>query len=235
MAVTADKPAPYAPIKSILEIIDRYRHRGLSSPIDADVLGRAGITDSLIPRTLQSLHTLDLIDEAGKPTATFEGIRLAPETEFKKRLEDWLKGAYADVFSFVDPTKDGEDRIRDAFRSYRPIAQQPRMVSLFQGLSAAAGITNTTPATPRATSRPTPTLAAKRVIPKPNPTSSPPGGTVTVTGVPAAVTALLASLPLDGRGWTKQRREKFMLTLGALLDFYFPVVSEDEEEQIAAE
>src|SRR5476649_805149 len=79
MAVTADKPVPYAPTSAILEVMDRYRNRGLQSPIDAEVLGRIGISDSLIPRTLQALRTLDLVDEDGKPSATFEGLHLAPE------------------------------------------------------------------------------------------------------------------------------------------------------------
>src|SRR5664279_3507287 len=122
MAVTEDKPSQYEPSKTILYVIDRYRNRGLPLPIDVENLERAGVPQSLIPRTLQALKIFDLIDEAGKPTPTFEGIRLAPETEYKKRLEDWLKGAYADVFAFVDPTKDDDIRIRDAFRTYQTVA-----------------------------------------------------------------------------------------------------------------
>jgi hypothetical protein len=74
---------------------------------------------------LQGLRTLDLIDDAGLPTPTFDGIRLAPETEYKKRLEDWLKGTYADVFSFVDPTKDGEIRIGMLFVAISPLHSKP--------------------------------------------------------------------------------------------------------------
>ena len=133
LAVTADKPAPYATTSAILDIIGRYRNRGLPSPVNADVLARASIPGSLIPRTLQALVTLDLINEAGNPTETLEGIRLAPEAEYKKRLEDWLKGTYADVFSFVDPTTDDETRIRDAFRSYQPVGQQERMSRYSKG------------------------------------------------------------------------------------------------------
>ena len=139
MAVTSDKPAPYAPSKTILDLIDRHRQKGLSIPVNADVLMRAGIPESLISRTLQALQTLDLIDKDGKPTPTFEGIRLAPETEYKKRLEDWLKGTYADVFTFVDPSTDDETRVRDAFRTYNPVAQQPPMGSAVSGTCAAAG------------------------------------------------------------------------------------------------
>src|SRR5688572_6029743 len=119
MAVTPDRPGPYAPAKAVLDIMARYRSRGLPPPIDADVLGRVGIPYSLIPRTLQALQALDLIDETGKPTPTFEGLRLAPEAEYPQRLADWLKGAYADVFAFVDPAKDDPARIRDAFRNYQ--------------------------------------------------------------------------------------------------------------------
>lgn len=98
------------------------------------------MAESLIPRTLQALHTLDLIDEQGKPSETLEGIRLAPEAEYKQRLSQWLKGAYADVLAFVDPASDDEIAIRDAFRNYQPVGQQPRMVTLFLGLAAAAGM-----------------------------------------------------------------------------------------------
>src|SRR5262245_32378107 len=101
MPVTADRPAPYAPGSAVLDVIDRHRNRGLPSPINSEVLGRAGIAQTLIPRVLQSLVTLDLIDaETGAPTPTFEAIRRAPETEYRARLAEWLKGAYADVFSF---------------------------------------------------------------------------------------------------------------------------------------
>ncbi len=99
---------------------------------------------------MQALQTLDLFKENGNPTETLEGIRLAPEAEYKKRLEDWIKGAYADVFAFVDPAVDDDTRIRDAFRNYQPIAQQPRMVTLFKGLCAAAGLIGDKPRAPRA-------------------------------------------------------------------------------------
>ena len=94
MAVTQATAAPYAPTRTMIDIIERHRDRGLPKPINAETLQRAGlVTESLMSRTLQTCTTLDLIDEAGNPTAVFEGIRLAPEAEYKKRLEDWLKFA----------------------------------------------------------------------------------------------------------------------------------------------
>ena len=159
MPVTADQPAPYAPPSAILEIIHRRRDRGLTAPINADVLARAGVSSSLIPRTLKSLQTLDLINEQGQPTPTFEAIRVAPTPEFQPRMQEWLKNAYADVFAFVDPSQDDEGKITDAFRSYEPAAQQRRMVILFRDLCTAAGLA---PQKPAKTEKPSSTRPAAR-------------------------------------------------------------------------
>jgi hypothetical protein len=237
MAVTADKPVPYAPASAILEVVDRYRNRGLQSPITAEVLGRIGISDSLIPRTLQALRTLDLIDEDGKPTATLDGLRLAAEAEFKKHLEGWLKSAYAPVFSFVDPTKDGDTRIRDAFRGYRPAAQQSRMITLFTGLCAAAGliaekaIPTSRNHAPRAGGRSTPQVraAADRVVTQRS-SAIVRQSTLPSTGVPPAIAGLLSSLPAEGAGWTATKRDKFLKTFTAVLDFCVPIVEHEPDD-----
>jgi hypothetical protein len=215
-------------VKTILEIVDRYRNRGLMFPITADVLARAGVPESLTSRTMQALVTLDLFKDDGNPTETMEGIRLAPEPEYKKRLEGWLKSSYADVFRFVDPAADDENRIRDAFRSYQPQGQQERMVALFQGLCAAAGLgpekktrASRTPAKP---SRP------RNIVMKA-------GGGVhhlnavglpsVPTGLPPALSGLLQSLPSGEDGWTKDKRDKFLTTFETVLDFCIPVVEEN--------
>ncbi len=112
----------------------------MPSPVTSDVLGRAGIPDSLIPRTIQALQSLDLIDKDGNITEMFESIRLAPEADYQNRLQAWLNSAYADVLAYVDPANDDETKIRDAFRNYRPMGQQGRMVTLFVRLYAAAGV-----------------------------------------------------------------------------------------------
>lgn len=235
MAVTPDAPSPYAPYSVIMSIIGRHRNRGLPSPIDSDVLARAGVSDSLIPRTLQALQTLDLIDETGNPTETFEGIRTAPEPEYQQRLEEWLKSAYADIFSFIDPSEDDEIAVRDAFRNYQPIGQQSRMVSLFLGLCGAAGLAPEKPLQQRAQSRsritgPQPVRRTANRLPTRSQKN------VTSGSIPAALSGLLASLPAEGEGWSRERRESFVTTFESVLDFCFPIVenrpddpSEDED------
>lgn len=230
MPVTLDKPGPYASPQSIIEIYERHRNRGLPNPVTAEVLGRAGIPDSLIPRTIQALQSLDLIDEGGNLTEMFESIRKAPEAEYQNRLQAWLNSAYADVLSYVDPANDDETKIRDAFRDYRPTGQQARMVTLFTRLYAAAGVRS-----PRAVAlrEPSPRLrvasnrppSARKAapparLPSPAQAYQPP-----LNGLPPPIEGLLATLPTDGAGWSKDRRDRFLKTFEAVVDFCFPIES----------
>ena len=227
MPVTQDKPGPYATTSAITDIIARYRNRGLPFPVNADVLARAGISDSLIPRTLQSLKTLDLINEIGNPTETLEGIRLAPEAEYKKRLEDWLKGTYAGIFAFVDPTKDGSVRIRDAFRGYNPVSQQDRMVALFEGLCTEAGLLSEKSATKTSASmRGAGSMTANARVIKAAPKRD---AVKASSGLPPALAGLMESLPAAADGWTMADRAKFLKVFESVLDFSIPITKEKKE------
>jgi hypothetical protein len=224
VAVTNERPAPYAPTTPIVDLIGRFRSRGLPMPVDAEVLARAGVSHSLIPRTLYALQVLDLIDADGNATPIFEGLRLAPEGEFKARMADWVRGAYADVFSFVHLDADDDTSIRDAFRSYQPIGQQSRMVSLFQGLCIAAGLISakkpsTEPQPVRI--RPTPVIRRATFSIGPKPTKALAPSTPVLDTLPPALTGLLTSLPRNG--WDKATRDRFIATLTAVLDFCYPI------------
>lgn len=232
MPVTQDKPAPYAPTSVILNLLVRHRDRGLPTPVTPDVLARAGVTDSLNARTLQALQVLDLIDEEGRPTPVLEGLRLAPEAEYKARMGEWLTSAYADALKFIDPATATETQIHDAFRSYRPPGMRDRMVTLFLGLFEAAGIA---PERKRKSSpKPINGSAARTVKPtSATPPPKQPGQTSQqlhrqdhrITGLPPPIAGLLASLPQDGGTWTKHDRDKFVHTFEAVLDFCYPVTT----------
>ena len=117
MPVTQNAPSPYASSRVILTLVERHRARGLPNPVTTDVLARSGVTDSILTRTMQALQALDLISDDGSHTSTFEGLRLAPEAEYKNALADWVRSAYADAFSFIDPGSATATEIRDAFRA----------------------------------------------------------------------------------------------------------------------
>lgn len=238
MAVTDQTPAPYAPASAVLEVVNRYREKGLPTPINADVLGRAGISQSLLPRTLQALQTLDLIDDKGMPTPAFEGLRRASQGEFKQRMAEWLNAAYADVLNFIDPATADETAIRDAFRNYNPVGQQSRMVTLFSGLYAAAGI-GPEPDKKQSASRPGARTGATSTKPRVL-WASRAGSIITPRKqsfagsgeMPPALAGLLASLPSSGT-WTRQERDKFLATFGSVLDFCFQIAEPAADNETA--
>lgn len=239
MAITST--APYTSGQAVLTIIQRFRDKGLTTPITADVLVRAGVSDSLVPRTLPALILLELIDETGMPTPTFQKIRVARHDEYQACLAEWLRSVYAEVFQFVDPGTDDVVRIRDAFRTYTPHGQQDRMVSLFLALCAEAGLATETkkaeskpaarkPAVPRA-SVPRQTKAARVRTPPPPPLL----GGLNALEFPPVLAGMLQSIPTNGKGWTQEERDRFMATFSAVLDFSVPVIigdrSADEVEE----
>jgi hypothetical protein len=187
---------------------------------------------------MQALQTLDLIDEGGNPTETMESLRRAKEPEYKNQLAAWISGAYADVMMFVNASDD-ETAIRDAFRSYNPVGQQPRMVALFMGLCRAAGMRTDD----QSNAKPRP-LARKSASPvggsatRKNTGITPKTSGMTFGGaipapIPAPIAGLLSKLPAEHGTWTSGERDKFITTFTAVLDFCFTM--DDAPKSNAAE
>jgi len=230
MPLEPNGTAPYAPASTVLALIERARTRGLPTPITKDVLQRSGVSESLQPRTMQTLQLLELINDDGTWTENLETLRSASEADFQARLADIVRSVYEDVFKYVDPNKDSPTAIRDAFRSYNPHGQQERMIPLFMALCKAAGIVEGESAI-RKTREPRQTKKAQQSprTPKSDLQQSkkqPPS----TTGLPAPIMGLLAALPPEGSGWTKESRDRFFTTFGTLLDFCYPIRDVEPEE-----
>lgn len=240
MAVTTANPAPYAPASAIIGLVEKYRNKGLPKPFTADVLVRAGVSESLVPRTQQALVALELMNESGEPSETLEGLRLAAEAEFKPRLAEWVKSVYAEVFSYIN-ANDDERAVRDAFRFYKPIGQQDRMVSLFLNLCREANLRNDdqSVSTPRRSARKAtestggPAGSATGASPNRKQSKRPTTRVFVTTSsappsLPAPIAGLLAKLPPEGGDWTQIERDKFVTAFEALLDFSFRISSPTE-------
>lgn len=222
--------APYAPASTVLSLIERARTRGLPAQINKDVLLRAGVSESLVPRTFQALQLLELITDDGAWTQNLESLRSVPEAGFQALLADILRAVYEDVFKFVDPGKDSQTAIRDAFRGYNPHGQQERMVPLFMALCKKAGIVDSesvqrAPREPRQTKKAQQTHRTPKNDPQ-QPKKQPPSS----TGLPAPLAGLLAALPPEGNGWSQENRDRFFSTFGTILDFCFPIRDTEPEE-----
>jgi hypothetical protein len=218
--------APYASPKNVLDVIERYRHRGLRTPFTLELMGQVGVPDGAAHRTLQAFRLLDLVNEDGQPTEAFEELKLASEEEYPVRLGQVLRSAYHNVFTVVDPATDSPTGVRDAFRFYKPDSQQHRMVTLFLALCEEAGLIGKGPkkrgrAKPR-TSEGRSSAGTQRTPPPILPTvNSPP----TDLARDPAITGVLARLPGDHR-WTKRDRDRWFRALEGAVDLLVEVEEE---------
>ena len=229
MPIAPNGIAPYAPSHTILGVVRRYRGRGLTAPFDADVLMRAGVSESLVPRTLQSLKLLELVDDSGMPTPHLVALGQVPTADYPKTLAEFVRSVYVEVFKFADPAKDVPERIEDAFRSFRPRGQQGRMVTLFMALCEEAGIIpeGTNRARPGEAPATQPRKAPKVKVRNANAGASA-GSMPSMPNLPPALAGLMAQVP--SQGWTKERRDAFLATLSAVLDFCIPITEVEQEE-----
>jgi len=222
--------APYAAPKNVLDVVERYRHRGLRSPFTIDLLGQVGVPGGAAHRTLQALRLLDLIDEEGQPTESFEALRLAGEDEYPSRLAQIVRSAYHHVFAVVDPAQDGSTAIRDAFRPYKPDSQQLRMVTLFLALCEEAGIIEKGPKKRgRAKGSVVRPSAPKPATPRGGDSSTvisrttvgPDQRSIT-NGLHPLLVGVLQELPPNGR-WTQAKRERWLATVTSAVDLLYTV------------
>jgi hypothetical protein len=211
----------------VISVIEAFRDRGLATPFTAEVLGRAGVSETLVSRVLQSMRELELVDENGMPTDTFERLRQARgEEEYKARLLAWLQDTYQEILKFADPENDAVQRVSEAFRGFTPAKQRLRMVTLMLRLFEYAGAT-TKVATPRESGAPRRVYVGPRSAPRirePVQRLDPPRirrlePVLRVPNLPPGLLGLLQQIPTDGGSWTQQRRDDFLRAFEAVLDF----------------
>jgi len=132
--------APYAPIRNVLDVLHRLRDRGVPNPLTPESVQSIGVPDGNAHRTVQAFKLLGIVDDGGAPTELATRLRQATTDEYPAVLAEIVRGAYQKVFELVDPAQDTDIAIADAFRRFEPAGQRFRMVPLFMGLCAEAGL-----------------------------------------------------------------------------------------------
>lgn len=240
MSMNEEKLAPYAPLSNVIGLIRRRRDKGMPEVLNTQELMRMGIPEGNIPRTLQALRFLNLVDEEGRQTKAFNRIARASTSEYPEILGEIIKEAYSGVFTIIDPAEATDTEFVDAFRFYQPQAQRNRMILLFRGLCQEAGLIEGGPPETRKRGRVTKTNKL--------PTQQQAGGTLkaqphteeplqapivdsyqSINQEYALLEALLRQLPED-RQWTKERRDRWLQALTANVDLLVDVVETEGEE-----
>lgn len=197
--------APYAPLASVRKILEAIRGGG-EGPWTSDACASTGVTGSMVPRTLNSLEALDIVDTRGNLTESARALLGTSGAEYTAALERIVRGAYSDILARVDPATASAADISRAFEGFEPKAQQDKMISLFRGLAAECDLSSARRR--RTPSRETGALTGTRAHGLP--------------GDLSPVEAVLRQLP-PSRRWTKERRDAWVTAMTSVVDLLYAV------------
>lgn len=219
--------APYAASASVILFLEKYRNSGLVTPVTPEVLMRTGVPESLANRTLLSLKQLGFLGEDGLPTEILEELAKAGEQDYKDGLAALFRQVYAEVFIFVDPETASSQDIKDAFRGFVPRGQLPRMVTLFMGLCAYAGIVPEDRVVARTPRKKSDAVPPKKTSKRQKSSRLASKGFLAATeakkGLPPLILGFMDSLPQEGEPLTEERIDEILEALPSILKFAYPL------------
>jgi hypothetical protein len=223
---TAAPGMPYMSWGSFENLIERFAKDGAPSRIDRSVV--AG-SEGQKTQTLNGLRWLELIEDDGSVTATFDRIIKADDRPAE--LGKLLREKYAEQVALGE--RNASQRELD--ESFHPLTGDTarKAASFYLKAAKYAGL----PASPYfkvPRTRRAKTTAGSNAGPKRSRTPSGGGSTSetdTANGVHPAVAGLLKDLPRDGRGWESDAaRDSFLTTFEALVKYAIPVTGDVADE-----
>ena len=142
--------APYAPASTLSRFFDHIRYVKTPDKVTSGLVEDYNIPKGHAFALLSSLKFLGLVEDDGTPNPAYKALQTSGE-EFRGNLEEIVRRAYSDLFSVVDPSRNGREHIKNFFaRNYSP-ATAERATALFLDLCGEAGIPTLEEKTPTAT------------------------------------------------------------------------------------
>lgn len=134
--------SPYAPPKSIIATLNRYRERTPPQQLTPALMEHIGGSKGNTHRILAALEFLGFLDAKNHPTPDLLKLRSLTEEEYKELLSERVRVAYAKLFETFGEDVSGEpaNLIRDHFKRYDPPSQTGRQYIFFSAVAAEAGI-----------------------------------------------------------------------------------------------
>jgi hypothetical protein len=235
MTLVAGGEGAYTTTAAMIAAIEGCRQgAGISFPLAGEDLIAAGVSHSLVTRTLRSMRLLDLLQDGGMPTNFLVDIVTVTTEEYPNALKRWLHHAYEPILRQVDPEQASQEAIMHAFRHFEPTGQGRAMAALLQGLWRYANGSDEPSVVPVRRSLPSRLAAfeAQRAQQEAASAAARRHAAAAAAGrsdLPAGLLGLLQQIPRGGDGWTRRRREEFLHAFAAVLDFTVPIVRNDEE------
>lgn len=131
--------APYVPASVMSQFFDHIRFVKTPEVVTSKLLEDYNITKGHTFALLSALKFLGMTEDDGTPTPAYNALQTSGE-EFRANLEEIVRKSYSDLFSVVDPSRNGREHIKNFFaRNFSP-ATAERAIALFLDLCGEAGI-----------------------------------------------------------------------------------------------
>ncbi len=125
---------PFVAPKSISEIMDFIRRPGWRPQMNTELIKKLGIATNNEGKLLSTLRFLGLIDENGRPTDDFDGLK----KNYAPTLKRLTRKKYADLLKTIPPQLMTRQRLKTYFR--KPAQGAERRARFFIWLCAESGI-----------------------------------------------------------------------------------------------
>lgn len=228
---------PYMSFKTFLSFIGRLKSSTTPPVIDKSLLNN--MSGSGRSQLMSALRYLRLIDGNASVQDGLRDLVEAYSTDtWAKVLYDTLKDPYREIVDGLDLGAGTDAQLQKAFKDNGGVEgnMQINSIRFYLAFMKEAGV----PYSPHFGMRRVAQTPRKKVNkPGKSKGASSKGGTQRLggfeadfEGIPPALAGLLKGLPSPSVGWTTNKRDQFITTFGAVLDFCYPVIAEDPPLEI---